>query len=1212
MTSKQKKAIFLLVFAALLLTFLLSLNYLASTFINLDAVKSELRERFSRQAGGTIAYRSIDLSLFPSLHTVIHDAEISVPGKVQAAVRTLRVYPAILPLLRGELTIRRIRMGSPEVTITLPGPAETGGTGDEGPLEDKIRNSLTSALAAFASAAPGLDMELRNGRVYLRQDGQDLFLLYNFRSTIQFPPGEPSLDMHFKSNIGDDISIRARFNQKAFRGKGDITVKHFHPATVTSLIFPDAALSVGDSDVDLVIHFIFDSSGTFNADVQGRLSRLTIVSGNKKLLLKGRDVKASYRRNNETTRITVDRLKLDSPGLEMSGSLFLNRIPRRIRLNIEGTDMEVPSFRKAALVWKDDVPVINNIFSVVRGGRIPAISYKAETPSFRKLGDAKYFVIRGQMKKGKLFVPGPDLNLENVSGTFSIADAVLKGEAFGASTDGAFVQSGILTLGLKGTERPFHLDIRLRTDLAKLPFLLRKVVTHRDFLNEIEQLHNVEGSAAGRLVLGESLNAVKVRLEVSDLNLSTAYDRLPYPLKIQEGKVSYDESMVRVEHMRGELGGSTFSDLDAELKLGKGPSLTISSAATMLLMDEIHPWVMSYEGIRKHVMDVEAVKGAVEVTSLRLEGPLMQPGAWNFKGDGRVRDLTIITPLLPDPLELEDGRFEVTQKRLSLMENRMKSGDAFLSLSGVIEDYLNEQKKSDLTFHGEAGKKTTEWASRLIDMPAELVPRSPVTVSNARLSRDGDSKTSFTGDLAISKGPGLSLDVTAMPGETMIRELTVKDRESDASMALTLNDGEINIDYAGRLTPGTMGSLFVSPLLKRQMMDGDLHVRISRDIPLQFSARGNLSAENVYLPLAADVPSSIESISVEAAGDRVTISNAALILADRRLIAEGIITSTEKGVRFSLDTSSDGIEWDRLSRAFDTHLIDRERISFSDVIDSGTIDFDSGFFSYGDYTLRPFRGKVSFSGDDVRVDVTEAELCNVSISGTVNRDPQTVSVDAHSHADQEELEPAIACLFNFQKYMTGTFDLVGRVSGKGEKGALADNLTGPWKFSADNGRIYQYSFIAKVLAFLNLTEIFRGQVPDLLDEGFAYKTITANGEVKGSDFVLNEAVIDGASMKIVYQGVINYKNRQTDLKVLVSPLKTVDFIIGKIPVIREILGGNLITIPVRVTGDFNDPDIFYMNPVDIGSELIGIMKNTLNLPGKIIKPFTPEEQKQGK
>ena len=178
--------------------------------------------------------------------------------------------------------------------------------------------------------------------------------------------------------------------------------------------------------------------------------------------------------------------------------------------------------------------------------------------------------------------------------------------------------------------------------------------------------------------------------------------------------------------------------------------------------------------------------------------------------------------------------------------------------------------------------------------------------------------------------------------------------------------------------------------------------------------------------------------------------------------------------------------------------------------------------------------------------------------------------------------------------------------------ALVDALKGPLKFNAGSGRIYQYGLIGKILAFLNLTEIFRGQVPDLLHEGFAYKTITADAELRGSDLHLNEVVIDGASMKIVGKGVVNYMNRQTDLQVLVAPLKTVDFIIDKTPIVRDILGGTLISIPVRVTGDFTNPHISYVNPADIGSELLGIMKNTLGLPGKMIKPFIPQEEMKEK
>ena len=445
----------------------------------------------------------------------------------------------------------------------------------------------------------------------------------------------------------------------------------------------------------------------------------------------------------------------------------------------------------------------------------------------------------------------------------------------------------------------------------------------------------------------------------------------------------------------------------------------------------------------------------------------------------------------------------------------------------------------------------------------------------------------------------------------MIRELTVKDRESQASMAFTLNDREMNIDFTGTLVPRTMKSLFINPTMQGQKIEGDFHARIKRGVPLQFSAQGNLNGEHFFLPLSQDVPSRIESFSLEAGGNEATIKNAALMLADRHIALKGTATSSEKGVRLALDASADGIEWDRLSKAFDKDLDEEQGESFLRMIDGGTIGIDSAFFSYGSYTWSPFRGMISLSEDDIHVDVTEAELCNLSFPGIVIVDPEGLSVDIHPYAAQKQLETTIACLFNVERYMTGTFDLDGRVTGAGKQDALTDDLKGPLKFTTVSGRIYQYSLIAKVLAFLNLTEIFRGQVPDLLHEGFAYKTMTAEGEIKGSDLLLHEVVIDGASMKIVIQGVINYMNRQTDLKVLVAPLKTVDFILNKIPIVRDIFGGSLISIPVRVTGDFENPDISYMNPADIGSGLIDIMKNTLNLPGKIIKPFIPQQEKEG-
>lgn len=1073
MISKKKKAVFILLFIALVSGFLLLLNYLASTFINRASVKTEIGEVFSRQTGGTLAYRSVDLSWFPSVHAVIHNVNISLPGKVQASVRTLQVYPEILPLFRRKLVIRKLRIGSPEVAIMMPVHADEGGT--EVPLTNRIRNNVTSALAAIVRSMPDLSMELKDGSLRLSKAGQDVLSVNNFRS-----------------------------------------------------------------------------------------------------------------------------------------ALVVDNASSRIRLNIEGTDVDVASLRAAALTWKDDLPAAKDIFSVLRGGKIPRISYQAEATSFQDLVNAKYFVIRGEMEKGRLFIPGPDLNLEDVSGSAIIADSVLTGKVLAARSDGATARDGILTLGLTGGNRPFHLDIHMETDLSKLQPILKKVITHTGFLNEIRQLHNIKGGAAGRLDLGGNLNSVEVGLAVSDLNMSAEYDRLPYPFKIHGGKLSYNKAMILIQNMSGELGGSSFSDVDAELTLDKGHLLTISSASSNLLMDEIHPWVMSYENIRNHIKNLGKVKGRIDVNSLRLEGPLMKPGEWDLDGMGRVTSLTIFTPLLPDQLDVDDGKFEITQDMLSLTESHIRTGDAVLNLSGVIESYLGEQKKADLIFYGEAGPGAVEWVSRIAGLPGELVPRSPMSVSNARLTRNRDRKTSFAGDLAVANGPGIFLDITESPDEIVIRKLAVKDDESDATLALTLNEQEISVDYAGKLSPRTIEHLFDSPLVKRQMIEGDFHTLIKRDMPVQFTARGSLSAEDVYLPLTDDVTSGIERLTVEAAGDRIKISNAGLILDGEHITAKGTVTSSDRGVRFALDASSDGIKWDSLGKFIDSGLPERKRKFVSDIIESGTIDFDAGFFSYDDHSLKPFRGKLTLSGNNVHIDVTEAELCSISITGDVDIDPPDMSVDMHPRAGRQELKSAIACLFNIQQYMTGTYDLDGRISGKGKKDALTDDLTGQWKFTADSGRIHQYSLTAKVLAFINLTEIFRGQAPDFLHEGFAYNTITADGEIKGSNLVLTGFVIDGASMKIAIQGTINYLSRATDLKVLVSPLKTVDFIIEKIPVIGHIFGGNLISIPVRVTGDFKDPDMSYMNPADIGSGLIEIMKNSLNLPGKILEPLIPEEQKPGK
>ena len=81
--------------------------------------------------------------------------------------------------------------------------------------------------------------------------------------------------------------------------------------------------------------------------------------------------------------------------------------------------------------------------------------------------------------------------------------------------------------------------------------------------------------------------------------------------------------------------------------------------------------------------------------------------------------------------------------------------------------------------------------------------------------------------------------------------------------------------------------------------------------------------------------------------------------------------------------------------------------------------------------------------------------------------------------------------------------------------------------------------------------------------------------------------------------------KKIDLKVLVSPFKTVDFIVRKIPIVRKILGGSLVSIPVGIKGDIENPNISYISPAAVGQKLLDFTKSTLKIPVKILELVIP-------
>jgi len=319
-----------------------------------------------------------------------------------------------------------------------------------------------------------------------------------------------------------------------------------------------------------------------------------------------------------------------------------------------------------------------------------------------------------------------------------------------------------------------------------------------------------------------------------------------------------------------------------------------------------------------------------------------------------------------------------------------------------------------------------------------------------------------------------------------------------------------------------------------------------------------------------------------------------------------------------MDAASDGINVDAISQALadkknseqpQPTALSTKNYKNNSVL-QGIVRLQAKSFTWGRYTASPLSADILLDQKGVRAAINDAALCGISLSGNLSFAEKNIALDLKPTANAEQLEPSLDCLWGKDLRISGTVDLKAAISARGKADILVRSLGGKVDFRAKDGCIYRFPLLAKILSFLNVTELLRGKVPDLNAAGLDYNSIIIQGDLRNGKFVLGEATIDGTTMQLVGQGEIDIANNSIDLTVLVAPFKTVDSLVSKIPLVNYVLKDTLISIPLRITGKLEDPTIIILSPTAVGKGVLGIMTRTLLLPVKIIEPFLPQKKEK--
>lgn len=912
-------------------------------------------------------------------------------------------------------------------------------------------------------------------------------------------------------------------------------------------------------------------------------------------------------------------LKLDPPGLSFSGKLDINHLLKSpspsIDLELKGIDMDIPSARKVALSLVGEIPVVQKIFDIVKGGRLPLITFAAHGNSLEDLGKLENIIIKGNILDGEIFVPELDLDLKKVKGDVTISKGILQGHNLEARWGNSRASQGTLKLGLEEENAPFHLDMAIEADLAQLSPLLKRLIDNEAFQKEAALIEDAKGSATGKLVLGESLTDINISVEISRFDLWANYKHIPYPLQLHGRDSSFQGTKAVVKDLSGSLGRSSFSGLSMQLNWDKAPYLEVKSGKMGIILEEIYPWLASFEALNSNLKNIESVKGAAELLTLKVKGPLLEPENWHFQSTGEVKNLKIKTRLYSETLEVISGSFKITEKDIAITDLQAKLPDSSLQASGIITGYLQGVQNLDLRFQGEIGQNAIERISDQLNLPPELDIRSPVSISAMHLTWNNRRETTLSGYLALPQGLKVSGDIFLSPAEFIIKEFVIQDPESHVSFKLALANRELDLSFSGNLNKATLDHLMLENKMLGGWIKGDFQTHVLLDQPASSTVQGELKVKNLIVPWKMKAPLIVNNLSLKTNKNYIRVESADLSWADNRFDLQGNVYFSPKTFLLDIEVSADEINLDNLKQTLDQSGKNNNQTgtSIKPSLVQGALKLKTEKLTYKGFTWSPFYADISLKDGTTTIFITKANLCGIATPGTLQISPQEITIDIKPFARDQELHSSFSCLLDKSVKFEGNFNFKANITAVQKPDeTLLGSLEGRLEFDAGKGRFYGGRFhgtLIKILSLLNITEMFKGKLPDIKQKGFGYNSFKIKADIQNGKLYLNEAVIDSTAMEIAGHGSIDLTNKKVDAVVLVAPLKPVDFVIKKIPLVSTILGGNFITIPFKIKGPLNNLNVTPLAPSEVGKGLLGIIKRTLHLPVDLIQLILPDDKK---
>jgi len=191
-----------------------------------------------------------------------------------------------------------------------------------------------------------------------------------------------------------------------------------------------------------------------------------------------------------------------------------------------------------------------------------------------------------------------------------------------------------------------------------------------------------------------------------------------------------------------------------------------------------------------------------------------------------------------------------------------------------------------------------------------------------------------------------------------------------------------------------------------------------------------------------------------------------------------------------------------------------------------------------------------------------------------------------------------------KREISGTLSLQGELTARGNSSVeLKKTALGSLKIKCEKGSLRKFPVLSKIFSILNVSQLFKLQLPDMVSDGMPYNSITATFSIQDGIASSQDFYISSNAMNISAVGKVDLVKNEVDATFGVQPLQTVEKVINRIPVVGWILTGgkkSFLTTYFEAKGKLEDPTVKAIPVSSMAKGVFNIFKRVFELPGKLI------------